>query len=1159
MYQLIKSFAENSSDHGLLLIDMPTGSGKTYQASKYIYDACMKPENKDRKFIYVTTLKKNLPDKTLKELFDQSGHTQLFHDKVLFLDSNLECAIKGWSPDMEYQIPNEIKNTDEYKAFSNSIKYIKAQRALKHTHSDGLLFSIEGNFRENAEPQFRKRLTMILEKRFKTVTQRIHVISTDPAWQWVGKLYPAVFTQNKQIILMSMSKFLGRNSTVVEPSYLISSSNLIKNALIIIDEFDATKATMMKGIIENGLHDNINYIELFTDIYAALRTDDFPTKLTTPSKEQQRGKYRNRDLQMIITNLNDVADKLYTTYTLQFKHKTSDATDDHSQNYMFQDYQYHFILNADKAYIILNSDKKQRINSISFTKTKPAGYKNQMQALLGQIRGFLSYFQVAVKILAINYMQCKMEQHKDGEDAFTMESSVRTVLSLFRLNKEQSDYLTSQIMMTSHKSNEKYNANAFDLSVYERGFRYYSFENHTEHDMQSQIMMYSFNTTPEKILLHYCEKTKVVVISATATIPTVIGNYDLHYLKQQLQDAYIEPTEEDKKRMKTAFELSQSGYQNIQIHAELLGNTDVYSKTSWQTVFQNHELAASYYEKLQRQFDCNERSSNYLKLRYLRIALAFQKFVEHSDIRSFLCMLNKLPQKGDSVLDQTMLFSIFKDIAYEYGWTTFSDQNIMYLSGKDYDDQKDTLLNRLSKGEKIFVISAYQTIGAGQNLQYAVPAALKQKLIRTNNLRSGTEKDFDAIYLDKPTYLVVPLSRNMEEEAFVKYLFQMEFLQESAELSPNDTVQNIKVAFKHFMNTSKKSDRPADIYHKPSVILLNTRHMIQAIGRICRTNQKNPNIYIYADANIADCIDPSVAKGRILNPEFRELLRLLQKTKFDDSADSRNINQANLRAQRVNKELQNVLGHAWSESTMRYWGELRELVLRHPTASNELARSNGIIQNFFLELPEESDHYYYAQQDDYSSVSVSFTRNKEHPLLVSAEGTKLYEMLQIPGVRQLFEANGYATDFQVNSFIMTPPLWNNIYKGALGEVVGKYLFETLLSVSVSDIKEPELFELFDYAIEGSSVYVDFKNWHEGKTTDRTEMLHKIAEKAKICGCQCVIVANILAENDYPVSDTTVDGIRILTVPKLVKHTANNMTYDTDAWKHIRECVNEYRN
>ena len=77
---------------------------------------------------------------------------------------------------------------------------------------------------------------------------------------------------------------------------LALNSDIIKNAVIFIDEFDATKDTILKRIIENGLHDKVDYIELFKDIYAALHTDEFPAVLTVPSKERQDGKYRDQTL-----------------------------------------------------------------------------------------------------------------------------------------------------------------------------------------------------------------------------------------------------------------------------------------------------------------------------------------------------------------------------------------------------------------------------------------------------------------------------------------------------------------------------------------------------------------------------------------------------------------------------------------------------------------------------------------------------------------------------------------------------------------------------------------------------------------------------------------------------------------------------------------------
>lgn len=115
-------------------------------------------------------------------------------------------------------------------------------------------------------------------------------------------------------------------------------------------------------------------------------------------------------------------------------------------------------------------------------------------------------------------------------------------------------------------------------------------------------------------------------------------------------------------------------------------------------------------------------------------------------------------------------------IARENHWNKFDKRrNIVFLDGTEYEDKKSDLVERLGKGEKLFVISVYQTIGAGQNLQYTVPEFLKDQVVKINERRLKNEKDFDAIYLDKPTNLIVSLSDNMEEEDFVKYLFRWSF------------------------------------------------------------------------------------------------------------------------------------------------------------------------------------------------------------------------------------------------------------------------------------------------------------------------------------------------------------------------------------------------
>ena len=1160
MYDIIKKYVENGNNTGLLLIDMPTGSGKTYSAIQFIYNSCMKEENSKRKYIFVTTLKKNLPTDELKVRFINDGKQELYNEKVLVIDSNLDSVVDGWTDELDRHIPVEIKKTDEYKCFKNDLIFVKNQRVDKKKDLMEYLSSIETNLRDKSEPAFRKLVSNYLSKEHSTVDQKILAIKTEERWQWLGQLYPAVFTKDRQILFMSMDKFLSRNTTIVEPSYLFYNSNVIKDAIIFIDEFDATKETMLKKIIESGLRDKINYIELFKDIHSALHTDIFPADLTTPSKQRQEGDYREQTLESVVSGIQEKADDIYSTYSLQFKHRTDEDMDDNFQNYMFQDHQFHTILSdKDKRFITMNSDKKKKTNLIGFEQNKPSSEKTNIQSMLGQLRGFIKFFQGAVNILAINYMQRKNENRKPRDDAFTMESAISSVLDLFRLSKDSKMYLTMQIIATPHKKKDEIEKSAFDLSLYENGFRYYSFENNTEHDMQSQIMMCSFQNTPEKLLLRFCDKAKVIGISATATVPSVIGNFDIHYLQDRMQHLFVRLTEEERNRLSDDFKKSQAGYRDVNLKAKLLGEPGNYSKELWNEVFENSEVAEYVYDMFQRSFGETDDANNYNKERYFRIALAFKEFVIHEDIQSFLCVLTKHPKRGDKTLDRDKLHEIFKYIARENSWSEFTEKSIVYLDGAEYDEKKSNLIQRLSEGQKLFVISVYQTIGAGQNLQYPVSGKFRDSVVKINNRNRRDEKDFDAIYLDKPTHLIVLLGDNLSESEFAKYLFQIEYLQETGEISSEEAIRNIKRAFKVFMTGHSNKDTHADVYRKKSYVLLCTRHIIQAIGRICRTNQKNKNVYIYADNRIAEAIDVSVSNGRVFNYEFMALLEAVKAYGEKCPETAKLEHNASLKSIRVNKEIRNFLTNDWNVDKIKRWKILREIVLKHPTASKETAAHNFIIKQFYAELKERSNFLYYRQEEDFNNVSVSFTRDKNHQQCLSMEESKLDIMLRIPGLRELFEKNRWATEYMPNHFIMTPPLWNNIYKGALGEVVGCFLFEKVLNIKPEEITNPELFELFDYRIPQTSIYLDFKNWHEGYTEDKTGMLSKISQKAKKCNCKCVIVANIVSETDWRISEVDYEGIHILSLPFLVQMKNQKIHADTGAWNAIKRCMNEYEN
>lgn len=525
-------------------------------------------------------------------------------------------------------------------------------------------------------------------------------------------------------------------------------------------------------------------------------------------------------------------------------------------------------------------------------------------------------------------------------------------------------------------------------------------------------------------------------------------------------------------------------------------------------------------------------------------------------------MLTKHPRYGDKYLDKKVLDEIFGIIAKRYNYGFNVKTQVVQLDGEEYDNKKDEIIKRLGNGEKLFVLSVYQTIGAGQNLQYLIPSVFRKNLVKINDRIENTYKDFDAIYLDKPTNLLVQLDQNLTEEDFVKYLFQVEMLQEVSEISAKATKAQVKRVFRSFISKApvKDVEYTGNIYKCKSVVLLATRLVIQAIGRICRTNMKSKNIYVFADSRIADYIDSSVTEGRNYNCEFIELL---------DAISSQNLNfeegsleeAASLKSVRINRFINSMMPNKgmnedWTDERIERWQQLRELVLTSPTMSKSEVDKNFIAYNFYVQLPTRGNTLYYSEEKDFNNITVSFRKSHLTEQCVSAEAAKLTDLMRIDFLRKYFENHGWATCFEPNDFIMAPPLFNNIYRGALGEVVGKAIFYRYANVQLEDITENKIFEFFDYKVPGAAVYVDFKNWHETSNFDDEQMTAHIISKAKESNAKCVIIANILSDSRYQIRKKTIEGIELLILPSLLLQDKEK-SVNKAAWDEIRRCICEY--
>ncbi|SFE47243.1 hypothetical protein, partial [Thermoflexibacter ruber] len=170
----------------------------------------------------------------------------------------------------------------------------------------------------------------------------------------------------------------------------------------------------------------------------------------------------------------------------------------------------------------------------------------------------------------------------------------------------------------------------------------------------------------------------------------------------------------------------------------------------------------------------------------------------------------------------------------------------------------------------------------------------------------------------------------------------------------------------------------------------------------------------------------------------------------------------------------------------------------------------------------------------YASIKIDFSGNGKE---VSAQVIHLPKLMQITELKNLFERQGYATDFKVNDYIIAPEIFNNIYKGALGEVIGKYIFEKYVLPNTKLQELPnEIFERFDFELD-KGVFIDFKFWNEENSQEQQTQIEKIFGlkvpdiQQKGFEFSKVFIINILADSRFPIR-TSQNG-QLIEVPYLI--------------------------
>lgn len=952
--------------------------------------------------------------------------------------------------------------------------------------------------RTNYEPQFRHDLEAELNKEAKTKAEKIKKINRE--YSWVKILYPSCLTEGRKVLFMTMDKFLFGNDPIITKPYRFLSYAKIKGSLIFMDEFDATKDVILNQEIEKCTDYKIDLAKLFSGIVTSLKGTQVPESIFGDSADSKTSFEKMKKVMLDIEK----------QYNLDFVFKL-ESNENNDRYFLFDDYQIHTITAGDKENnICVKNDPKKNQNTILIGQKNDDGYF--YRAIYG-MKGALSYFIHCCAMMSRNYLNKHNEiAEANHGDMMEIEQAVSTIIDFFNLDSELAKTISSLIVDDIALPAEARKRDAFSTDFYMNGFRYYDFNDDISHDVSTSIAMCYLNNTPEKFIISLSSKAKVVGLSATASIKSVTGNYNLEYIESKLKNSFYHITNEDIKRIsKYVNNQLLSNYKIDVCKVSLEGEEPIEITKS---LFRNDGNVEKITGMFQKYVDENSKTPNYDNVRLGKVLLSIRRFLENKDSKVLLVLTNKnirLRVDEDS-FSMPFVSNIIKEFCNEI---KIEEPKCHCLFGSDFDKEKELYQAEVKKGFKVILFSSYPSVGTGQNLQY--------ELITEENLKE--QKDIDSLYIELPTNILVHSQSLKDEGNLNKYIYQMETLRANGEISPFSSMANIKAAFKQYMNPVDKYvyfDRTP--YQCGSTNNHKVKILVQAVGRICRTKgkQSNHKASIYVDSEIMSTIDFNFMKDRLMNHEFKKIVELSNVVPEHNLETITNLNKAIDCNLRVDKRIENILSNNkthWNPDDIIQWNLIRDVVLKYPTISkeklNELSMIDGLesIKDFYLYSNEGKKIFCYTYNKEDVKRPIKFGSNIEKEkgdILIDARSSRLFDLLSSYNVRQHFKKNGYATSFEQNECIILPVVFQNIYKGAIGEQAGRAILESH-GVKLQEITDPSKFEKFDFClVKDNNVYFDFKNWSENDRESRDPYKLKSFNKLDLVNGKKAFIINVLS-------------------------------------------------
>lgn len=1119
-------------ENGLLFIEWPTGSGKTKNITEALA-SIIRNEKKVPYIFFLTPENKNVdnPFKDLSALFGEE-EKPLFEKYCLRLKANSDQVIEHFSSVFGH-MPEQLSKTPVARRLHDAVLFIEEMRAKKSRsfNPEQVIQTQKEAIAETLEPEFRRELHNYLEKAYPNEKIRKQIALNDNPW--IKEIYPSSMVFEKRILFLSVKKFLLPIDPIIAPSFLFETADFVKGAKILFDEIDSACRTVRMHQIEQAAEAQVDLVDFFTRLHAMREVTDFPAELledapnASPKAATQKQSFEQ---------IKQRAELIYETYHLKWNFRIDD--EGVTKSFLYANEDTHIVYGGKSVSDVrIKPIKTETLNRLEPSEKPLEDKRKGVKWMLGDMYGALKYIAKIVSSISLKYKDLYNTKNKGLKEMLTTDQAINAVVSNFHLNEKGSAILQKMAMSVAGFKKRKSNSNLFSHDFYMEGYRFYNFVNDQNDTTRTVINMISMDETPEKFLLSVCSNFFVVGISATASNPSKITNFNIEYIKRYLKDSVYSISPEDTDEFLKYHRQKQRKKADPSI---VVMKPKVETEDLVGSLFKDKDKAAYFYDELEKRFGKYEKS-DFERKRFSMISCAIKSFLGDPDKKVLLVMIGRAIREEDgTIYSQHFWSDLSAALAEEINVPA---PEVYSLVGKAFLDEKNKYLSKAKEEGKIILFSTYPSVATGQNLFYLDESDIK--------------RDISSIFVEKPMSIIPPIkgkSMPFTLETLMEFFSIIEILNKNYEISDAAATSNIKAGFTKFktpfisVSTKGKKLTETDSVNYSMVQILE-----QSIGRLNRTEDDTPKT-IYVDPEIIGSVDFSCVSQKELNVELKALIKKATSQRIaerEEEAHSLELSKiCDSCRTKIERQLHSY-DQSWSREEMEIWAIMREELLKNPTCQSRDSIS-FLLQPMMIPSPDGkpiSSYSYTKTEKEPNYVFSSDAAVYKHR--VSADECSLTKLMHVEQIRELFVKNGYATSFLPGRAIINPIAYTNIYKGALGEVVLRYLLG-FYGIVAKPIDDPRKFELFDYEIQNKpGIYIDCKHWSVFNP-DAKDQLDKIHEKCRILSAKRAIIVNLIRPRGVTDYD---DGV-IFFSRGLLDDTPEGLKVNSKAMNALRAVLTE---